>query len=61
MNNFLSFHAQMYYENILHAFKTRLITIDTKEKSKHFQSEITILKMMIVLISNLLREDKKGV
>jgi len=51
--------VKMYYENTLDTFKTRLKTIGTKEKINKYKAEIIVLKMMIVLITNLLnaRED----
>ena len=50
--------AKMYYENSLNNFKARLKTISTKEKIREYQAEITTLKMMIVLITNLLGADR---
>ncbi|MFA5214441.1 hypothetical protein [Sulfuricurvum sp.] len=58
MSNLLSFAARMHYERSIETFRTRLITIDTKEKSKFHQAEITSLKMIIVLLSNLLKDSK---
>ncbi len=50
--------SKMYYERTLENIQTRLITINTKEKAKKYQAEITTLKMIIVLISNLLETEK---
>lgn len=55
----LSRVARIYYEGIIDNLSSRLKTIDTKEKSKHYSSEITVIKMIIVLLTNLLSQDSK--
>ena len=47
-----------YYEDLLHKSQMRLKTIEQLDFLK-YQSEIIVLKMIIVLITNLLK-DKKG-
>lgn len=51
----LSYIATVYYENLIETLQTRLVTIDTKEKRSKYKEEITIIKMVIVLFSNLIR------
>lgn len=51
----LSYIATVYYENLIETLQTRLVTIDIKEKRSKHKEEITIIKMVIVLFSNLIR------
>lgn len=55
---FVSHIARIYYEGIIENMNTRLNTIDTKEKRSKHSEEITIIKMVITLLSNLLKGSK---
>lgn len=54
MNELLSIAARCFYERTLENYETRMNTINTKEKRKKYEREISGLKVLIQITKNIL-------
>ena len=54
MNELLSIAARCFYERTLENYETRMKTINTKEKRKKYEREISGLKILIQITKNIL-------
>lgn len=59
MNDLLSIAARCHYERTLESYETRMNTINTKEKYKKYEREISGLKILIQITKNILDDGIK--
>lgn len=59
MNDLLSIAARCYYKRTLENYETRMNTINTKEKRKAYEREISGLKVLIQITKNILDDGIK--
>lgn len=59
MNEILSIAARCFYEHTLENYETRMNTINTKEKRKKYEREISGLKILIQITKNILDDGEK--